>query len=73
MGRPEPKCPIRPGDACSLCFPGADGPHNCGLVWLVMDDQDQREQLHEMTVAGRNARRAAGPSTHPAAGPSAQP
>lgn len=62
MGRPEPKCPIRPGDACSLCFPGADGPHNCGLVWLVMDDEDQRDQLHEMTVARRQAARS-GPST----------
>ena len=58
MGRPEPKCPIRPGDNCSLCFPGADGPHNCGLVWLVMGDEDQREELHEITVARRQAQRA---------------
>jgi hypothetical protein len=53
MGRPEPKCPIRPGEPCSLCFPGADGPQNCGLVWLVMGDEDQREELHEITVARR--------------------
>ncbi|MEL4358412.1 MULTISPECIES: DUF6767 domain-containing protein [unclassified Luteococcus] len=38
------KCPIRPGDPCSLCQPGADGPHNCGLVYLVMDDPELREQ-----------------------------
>ncbi|WP_199732050.1 DUF6767 domain-containing protein [Cellulomonas triticagri] len=58
MGRPEPKCPIRPGDACTLCFPGADGPQNCGLVWLVMDDQEQRDELHEKAVEHR--RRQAG-------------
>lgn len=57
MGRPEPKCPIRPGDACTLCFPGADGPQNCGLVWLVMDDEEQREELHELTVEQRRQAR----------------
>ncbi len=57
MGRPEAKCPIRPGDPCTLCFPGADGPQNCGLVWLVMDDEDQREELHEIAVAQRKASR----------------
>ncbi|MGO4957309.1 DUF6767 domain-containing protein [Luteococcus sp. Sow4_B9] len=36
-------CPIRPGDPCSLCQPGADGPQNCGLVYLVMDDPELRE------------------------------
>lgn len=61
MGRPEPKCPIRPGDTCSLCFPGADGPHNCGLVWLVMDDEAQREELHDLTVARRAAQRSTPP------------
>jgi hypothetical protein len=65
MGRPEPKCPIRPGDTCSLCFPGADGPHNCGLVWLVMDDDAQRDELHEITVAARAQRRAQGTAPRP--------
>ncbi|MGJ6979228.1 DUF6767 domain-containing protein [Aestuariimicrobium soli] len=41
----QPRCPLRPGDRCSLCVPGASGPHDCGLVWLVMDDPELREQL----------------------------
>jgi hypothetical protein len=52
--RPEPKCPIRIGEPCSLCFPGAEGPHNCGLAYLVQTDPELREQL----VAQRAARRA---------------
>lgn len=44
-GEPVPKCPIRPGDACSLCQPGATGPQDCGLVYLVMSDRDLREEL----------------------------
>lgn len=51
--RPQPKCPIRVGEPCSLCFPGADGPHNCGLVYLVQSDPELREQL----VAARDKRR----------------
>lgn len=43
--RPQPACPIRPGDPCSLCFPGADGPHNCGLVYLVQSDPELRDLL----------------------------
>ncbi|WP_203567007.1 DUF6767 domain-containing protein [Aestuariimicrobium ganziense] len=43
--RPEAKCPLRPGDTCSLCVPGATGPQDCGLVYLVMDDPDLREEL----------------------------
>lgn len=37
---PEALCPIRPGEACSLCFPGANGPKDCGLVYLVQDDEE---------------------------------
>ncbi|GAB3714959.1 DUF6767 domain-containing protein [Mariniluteicoccus flavus] len=40
MSRPEARCPIRPGDACSLCHPGASGPQDCGLVWLVKNDPE---------------------------------
>jgi hypothetical protein len=43
--RPEAQCPIRPGDACSLCQPGATGPQDCALVYLVMSDPDLREEL----------------------------
>lgn len=55
MSKPQPKCPIRPGDPCSLCTPGADGPHNCGLVYLVMDDPE----LRELYVAKHREQRAA--------------
>ena len=48
MARPVPRCPIRIGDACSLCHPGATGPEDCGLVWLVMQDPDLRERLAEL-------------------------
>lgn len=40
--RPQPKCPIRVGEPCSLCFPGADGPQNCGLVYLIQSDSEMR-------------------------------
>jgi hypothetical protein len=49
--RPVPKCPLRPGDACSLCVPGVSGPHDCGLVYLVMSDPDLRERLHATKLA----------------------
>lgn len=48
MSAPVPKCPIRPGDACSLCAPGASGPENCPTVWMVMNDPELREQLAEL-------------------------
>ena len=54
-GVPEARCPIRPGDPCSLCQPGATGPQDCGLVYLVMSDDDLREALH------RNRLERAGP------------
>jgi len=57
---PEPKCPIRPGDPCSLCVPGASGPQDCGLVYLVMSDPDLRERLHELSM---HAPRTATPQT----------
>lgn len=43
---PDAQCPIRPGDACTLCQPGATGPQDCGLVYLVMSDPDLREELN---------------------------
>jgi hypothetical protein len=41
-------CPIRPGEPCRLCFPGANGPSNCGLVYLVLSDPSLREQLERL-------------------------
>ena len=55
---PQPKCPIRLGEPCSLCFPGADGPHNCGLIYLVQNDPELVEQL----AAKRAERRASSAS-----------
>ena len=42
---PMPMCPLRPGEPCSLCYPGATGPKDCGLVYLAMDDPELREEL----------------------------
>lgn len=48
MARSVPKSPVRPGDACSLCVPGATGPEDCPLVALVMADPDLRGRLAEL-------------------------
>lgn len=49
---PEARCPIRLGEPCSLCHPGASGPQDCGLVWLVMQDPELRDELaHQRTAA----------------------
>lgn len=45
--RPDAQCPVRPGDACSLCYPGANGPQDCGLVWQVYQDPELMEILTE--------------------------
>ena len=55
---PTPQCPIRLGEPCTLCFPGATGPKDCGLVYLVESDVEMREQLAERrreVLAGRKA------------------
>ncbi len=53
MSRVEPKCPVRPGDPCSLCYPGATGPQDCGLVWLVRQDPELTERLNEIRAEQR--------------------
>lgn len=63
---PEPKCPVRPGDPCSLCYPGATGPQDCGLVWLVREDPELSAELtrlrsEERATAEPSARRSAAP------------
>ncbi len=45
MRAPEPQCPLRPGDFCRLCHPGAHGPEDCALVGMVMNDPDLRARL----------------------------
>jgi len=39
----QPRCPLRPGQPCTLCHPGATGPADCGAVWLVMHDPELRD------------------------------
>jgi len=41
----DARCPVRVGEPCTLCFPGATGPQDCGLVYLVMDDDELRHDL----------------------------
>ena len=50
---PVAKCPVRPGDACTLCQPGAHGPEDCGLVYLVMNDPDLRDQLAALRAGAK--------------------
>jgi len=38
-----PRCPIRPGEPCTLCQIDVTGPQDCGLVYLVMSDDELRE------------------------------
>jgi hypothetical protein len=48
---PVAMCPIRINEPCLLCESGATGPEDCALVWLVMQDPELRERLHEMKLA----------------------
>jgi len=49
--RPAAKCPIRPGEPCTLCQIDVTGPQDCGLVYLVMDDADLREGVRRPAAA----------------------
>jgi len=51
--RPEAQCPLRPGDMCNLCQLDVTGPQDCGLVYLVMSDPDQRVEWGERRHVGR--------------------
>ncbi|WP_040157555.1 DUF6767 domain-containing protein [Mobilicoccus massiliensis] len=59
--RPDAACPIRTGEPCTLCHHGASGPHDCPLVYLVMNDPELKEALAEqrrtMVAARRTTRR----------------
>ncbi|MBO0867541.1 MAG: hypothetical protein J2P15_03165 [Micromonosporaceae bacterium] len=48
-----PKCPIRPGEPCSLCQLDVTGPEDCGLVYLVMHDPQLRDGLQAAARAAR--------------------
>ena len=53
--RPAPQCPIRAGAPCSLCVPGATGPQDCGLVYLVMSDPELQLQRAEALAVSNSA------------------
>jgi len=55
---PVPQCPIRVGEPCTLCVPGATGPQDCGLVWLVQDDPEMRAELARRRSGLAEVRRA---------------
>ncbi|MFN8190748.1 MAG: DUF6767 domain-containing protein [Nocardioidaceae bacterium] len=59
MAARSPQCPLRPGDACSLCVPGATGPEDCPTVAEVMRDPDLRARLAELRAEHLAERRAA--------------
>lgn len=48
--RPDPDCPIRLGEPCTLCQLDVSGPQDCPLVYLVMTDDELRADLHERRV-----------------------
>ena len=43
-----PRCPIRPGEPCTLCQIDVTGPQDCGLVYLVMTDDELREGVRQI-------------------------
>ena len=38
--RPDPRCPLRPSDPCTLCQYDVSGPWDCPLVYLAKPDED---------------------------------
>jgi hypothetical protein len=57
--RPVPKCPLRLGESCTLCNPGASGPEDCPTVYAVMTDPDLRARLAELRLEYADEVRAA--------------
>lgn len=55
MAGPVPRCPLRPGEPCSLCQISVTGPQDCGLVYLVMGDPELRAELARNRAARRRA------------------
>ena len=50
-------CPLRFGEPCNLCVPGADGPQNCPTVAIVMEDEDLRSELMRRNKEARERAR----------------
>lgn len=64
--RPAAKCPIRPGEPCTLCQLDVTGPQDCPLVYLVMGDEELRDGLHRTRLG-----HAGQPDDHRGGGPAA--
>ena len=47
-GASEAPCQVRLGEPCRLCVPGATGPQDCGLAYLVLTDDDLRAERSRM-------------------------
>ncbi|BCJ76505.1 hypothetical protein CS0771_60490 [Catellatospora sp. IY07-71] len=41
--RVDARCPLRPGQPCTLCQLDVTGPQDCPLVYLVMSDDELRD------------------------------
>jgi uncharacterized protein DUF6767 len=61
--RAVPKCPLRLGESCTLCNPGATGPEDCPTVYAVMTDADLRARLAELRTERAAEARAARPES----------
>ena len=55
--RPDARCPLRPGQPCTLCQLDVTGPQDCPLLYLVMHDPELRDGVREAAM------RAASPDT----------
>lgn len=53
--RPDARCPLRPGEPCTLCQVDVTGPQDCPLVYLVMTDDELRAGLHDSRSHPRRA------------------
>jgi len=47
---------LRPDEPCTLCQLDVTGPSDCGLVYLVMHDDELRDALHRHRPAATSAR-----------------
>jgi hypothetical protein len=50
---PQPKCPLRPGDPCTLCQLDVTGPQDCPVVFLVREDVELQAEWAARNRAGR--------------------
>lgn len=48
------RCPIRPGEPCTLCQVSVTGPQDCGLVYLVMGDEELRAGVRAQSRVDAN-------------------